>query len=111
MDLEIENEENGITRLLLTGRMDIDGTLEVDGKFNEISKAKDKLIVDLSKVEFLASLGIRTLVMGAKAVSSKGGNMVLLNPQAGVERVLRSSGIDSVIPIAADLNAAIALLR
>jgi anti-sigma B factor antagonist len=111
MKLDVVNEANGITKLLLSGSMDIEGTLAIDAQISEISKAKEKVIVDLSNVDFLASLGIRTLVMSAKSISTKGGNMVLLNPQAGVEKVLKSSGIDTVIPIAPDLNAAIALLR
>jgi anti-anti-sigma factor len=59
------------------------------------------VIVDFSDLEFLASLGMRTLVMTAKAVARKGGNMVIASPQSNVEKALRTAGIDSVIPIVA----------
>jgi anti-anti-sigma factor len=56
----------------------------------------------MSEVSFLASLGIRTLITAAKTVSNNGGKLVLLSPQPNVERVLRESRIDTVLPIIED---------
>jgi anti-anti-sigma factor len=50
----------------LSGRFDVQGALEVDSQFTEIVKEKRKVVVDLSQVTFIASLGIRTLVTGAR---------------------------------------------
>ena len=111
MKIDVVNEPNGITKLVLTGSMDIKGALEVDPQFSEISKTKNKVIVDLKDVDFLASLGMRTLVSSAKSLMEKGGKLVLVNPQAGVEKAIKSARIDTIIPIASDLNAAIALFR
>ena len=111
MKIDVVNEQNGITKLVLIGSMDIKGALEVDPQFSEISKTKNKVIVDLKDVDFLASLGMRTLVSSAKSLMDKGGKLVLVNPQAGVEKAIKSARIDTIIPIASDLNAAIALFR
>jgi len=111
MKIDVVDEQNGITKLVLTGSMDIKGALEVDPQFSEISNTKNKVIVDLKDVDFLASLGMRTLVSSAKLLMEKGGKLVLVNPQAGVEKAIRSAMIDTIIPIASDLNAAIALFR
>jgi anti-anti-sigma factor len=111
MKLDVLNDENGVTRVLLVGRMDIEGATAVDTKFSVIAGSEKKVIVDMSNVDFLASLGMRTLIISAKSIASKGGRMVLLSPQQpGVAKVLTSSGVDTVIPIAADLNSAIALV-
>jgi anti-anti-sigma factor len=110
MKLDVLNDGNGVTRLLLNGRMDIEGASAVDMKFSVISGTEKKVIVDMSNVDFLASLGMRTLVLSAKSIASKGGKMVLLSPQPGVAKVLSTSGVDTVIPIATDLNTAIALV-
>ena len=59
-------------------------------------------MVDLSQVTFIASLGIRTLVTGAKATANNGGKMVLLNPPPNVEQVLRTTHVDTVMPIIHD---------
>jgi anti-sigma B factor antagonist len=100
---------NGIASVLLSGRMDVHGALAVDKKFSAIADEKNKVVIDLSKVTFLASLGIRTLIMSCKTLASKGGDMVLLSPQPNVEKVLRTSGVDTVIRIVHDMNAAMAI--
>jgi anti-anti-sigma factor len=99
MDLEVADLENGITKVTLSGRFDVEGALKIDGEFNAIAEQKKKLLVDLSSVTFIASLGIRTLITGAKATANNGGKMVLLDPQPNVEKVLRTSRVDTVIPI------------
>ena len=76
---------------------------------NGIAEKKKKVVIDLSRVTFMASLGIRTLIMSCKTLASKGGDMVLLNPQPNVEKVLRTSGVDTVIQIVPDMNAAAAI--
>jgi len=102
MNLEVAELENGITKVTLSGRLDIEGALKIDSEFNAVAEEKKKVVVDLSDVTFIASLGIRTLIIGAKAAASNGGKMVLLDPQPNVERVLRTSRVDTVIPIAHD---------
>ena len=52
---------------------------------------------------FIASLGVHTLLNGAKATVKNGGKMVLLKPQANVERVLRTSRVDTMMLITHDL--------
>jgi anti-sigma B factor antagonist len=105
MKLDVANIENGITKVSLSGRLDIDGALKIDSEFNKIAEETKNVLVDLSEVTFLASLGIRTLITGAKAAANNGGKMVLLNPQPIVEKVLRTSRVDTVIPIIHDLAA------
>jgi anti-anti-sigma factor len=102
MRLSVTAMENGITKVSLSGRLDVQSALEIDDEFTKIAKENKNLLVDLSDVTFIASLGIRTLVVGAKATSNNGGKMVLLNPQPNVEQVLRTSHIDTVMPITHD---------
>jgi anti-anti-sigma factor len=109
MNLEIVDTEDGITNVLLSGRMDVQGALSVDKKFSAIADEKKKVVIDLSEVTFLASLGIRTLIMSCKTLANKGGDMVLLNPQPNVEKVLKTSGVDTVIQIVRDMNQAAAI--
>lgn len=99
MKWTISDAGNGITLMELDGRLDVAGALAVDPTFAEVAAQSMNVIVDLSKVDFLASLGIRTLVSACKALHAKNGGMVLLSPQSNVEQVLRSSGIDTIIPI------------
>lgn len=106
--IEIEQLAGGVTKVRLKGRLDIAGAAEVDLRFNAIAGSQRALIVDLSMVDFLASMGIRTLVSGAKAIQGKQGKMVVLAPESNVEKVLVSSGANLLIPIHHDETSAIA---
>ena len=55
-------------------------------------------------------MGLRSIVLPARAVNSRGGKVVLFAPNAMVESVLKTSGIDSLLPIHRDLDAAVAAL-
>jgi anti-anti-sigma factor len=101
-----ENLANKITRVILAGKMDLAGAQKIDLKFSAVSGSTQRLMVDLEQVSFLASMGIRTLVIGSKAVQSKGGKMAFFKPSADVAHVLTAAGIDSIIPIFQDMAAA-----
>lgn len=103
---------DGTTRLRLKGRMDVAGTENIDQAFtSQAASHKAAVIVDLSEVDFLASIGIRTLLTSAKAQEHRGGRLVLLNPQPMVESVLATAGVDTLIPIFRELDAALDDLR
>jgi anti-sigma B factor antagonist len=108
MDMQVESLADGIIKVNLAGRLDIAGAERIDLHFSVVSGAHRKVIVDLEKVSFLASMGIRTLIIGAKSMRSKGSKMVILNPTPDVEKVLVISGTDTLIPIVHDLIEAIA---
>lgn len=106
MNIESENISDTIRKITLAGRFDIAGAQAIDIRFSGLTANQHAVIVDMSGVDFLASIGIRTLVMAAKGVSQRGGRMVLLNPDDNVTRVLETAGIDSLIPISRSLDAA-----
>ncbi len=56
-------------------------------------------------------MGLRSIVLPARAVNSRGGKVVLFAPTEMVESVLKTAGIDSLLPIHHDLAAAIAALQ
>jgi anti-sigma B factor antagonist len=111
MDLAVNEAEPGILGINLSGRMDIVGTQQIDLKFTSLtSTRRAHVLVDLSNVTFIASIGIRTLINNGKAQKLRGGTMVLYKPNSQVEEVLRATGIDTIIPIAHDIGAARAAL-
>jgi len=110
MEMSIDQRDDGVTWVVLSGQMDLAGAQQIDTRFSAVSGGSRKVLVDLSGVGFLASMGIRTLVMGAKTVASKGGKMVLFQPNPEVEKVLVSSGIDTIVSIVHDHDTANAKL-
>jgi len=107
MHIDAEAIEEGVWKIKLSGRMDVQGSQEIDVKFAGLTAGeRNAIVVDLSGVNFLASIGIRTLLLNGKAVSQRGGKMVLLNPDATVTKALETAGIDTLLPIFTDLEAA-----
>jgi len=112
MDLQVQRLENGIDRVRLVGRMDSAGVAAIDDRLGAIAATGSaRVLVDLSGVPFLASIGIRSLLTSARTLRRRGGAMALLGPQAVVEEVLRLTGIEAMIPIFHDLETASAALK
>lgn len=94
------SELNNIQLIKLIGRLDILGVGEIETKFAGYTAGeKTRVILDLSEVDFLASIGIRLLMLTAKSVRNRGGKIVILNPIPEVQSVLEITGIPSIIPI------------
>ena len=111
MQLQYSELDNNIRLIKLIGKLDIIGTGEIETKFpGYCSGDKVRVVVDLSEVDFLASIGIRLLTLTAKAVASRGGRMVLVNPIPDVHRVLEITGIPAIIPVYSGLESAEAVL-
>jgi anti-anti-sigma factor len=111
MQISTEEMPGGVTKVELEGRLDIAGAAAVDLRMNLIAGSAKKLLIDLQKVSFLGSMGLRSIVLPARAVHSRGGKVVLLAPNEMVQSVLKASGIDALLPIHNDLATAIAALQ
>jgi anti-anti-sigma factor len=109
--MTVEYIGDDITNVVFRGRLDSVGAASVAQRFNAAVGAKKAVIVDLSGVDYVASLAIRFLVAGAKAVKGNGGTLIVLSPGEYVHDVLKTAGIDLVVPIMFDRNEAIAAVR
>jgi anti-anti-sigma factor len=105
--IDTEEVAPGVTKVNLRGRLDANAIQTISATFDRVARTQEQLIVDLSRVTFIASTGLRTLISAARAVASREGRMVFLGPEASVESVLITSGTDSVVPIFHDLVEAI----
>ena len=103
MDISFEQLASGVTVIVLKGRMDVLGAIKIDVQFAAVTAANRAVVVDLGGVEFLASMGLRTLIMAAKSMHTKKGRMALWRPQPMVEEVLVISGTTTLIPVAHDM--------
>jgi anti-anti-sigma factor len=111
MELEIKNQSDQITHLALRGRLDSAGVGEVELRFTALTVPRAKpLLLDMSEVTYLASLGLRMLLTVAKALNLRGFKTVLLNPQPAVRQVLSLTGYDQLIPVQNDEGTALTFL-
>jgi len=101
--MQISIDDAGVTATVtLKGRLDMVGSGVVSAPLARLSEQKQGLIIDLSGVAYMASVGIRQLVITARTLTRRGGRLVLLKPTKTVEEVLTLSMTDSLIPIARD---------
>jgi anti-sigma B factor antagonist len=100
MQISPDTGSGSTARIALTGRLDIQGAEVVSMPLATLSGAKQNVVIDMSGVSFIASIGIRHLVSASKALMRRGGKLVLLNASAPVYEVLQTAGITDLIATA-----------
>jgi anti-anti-sigma factor len=111
MDMQVATIDWDSVRIILNGRLDMAGSAKIDLPFCAAAGSNRNIVVDMSAVTFIASIGIRTLVIGAKTVQRRGGRLLLLNPRPDVEQVLETIGVTDLLPIMRDEAEAMAAIR
>ena len=106
-DINFVDVRDNFRRILISGRLDISGSDAIALKFTSLAVATNqRVVVDLTAVSFLASIGIRSIISNAKALQQRGGKMVLfVGNNASVTKTLEATGIDTLIPMFADATA------
>jgi anti-anti-sigma factor len=110
MEIVTSQGQGAIARVALTGRLDILGAEAIALPLATLAGSKQGLIVDMSGVSFIASIGLRHLVSAAKALARRKGLLVLLNPTEMVAEVLTTSGLTDLLPIVRSDSEAMAAL-
>jgi anti-anti-sigma factor len=64
----------------------------------------------MGQVSFLASMGVRTLMLSAKTMIRRKAIMAVCAADENVEKVLRSTGFDEIVDLYPDFAAAAAAL-
>jgi anti-anti-sigma factor len=107
MSISHQDVGENLRHIMITGRLDVAGTSTVEAQLATLAAAKKSVVVDLTSVQFLASIGIRALISTAKAVKQRGGKMTLV-AQGGstVVMSLEASGLSELIPVFSNTAAA-----
>ena len=108
----IATEMGGHMKVALTGRLDTAAVDQIETALvaRVVPRGLNALI-DLSKVEFIGSMGVRMLISTARALGRKKAKLVLFAPQDGVREVFDVVSLADIIPICADEAEAVAALQ
>jgi anti-sigma B factor antagonist len=110
MQITIVDDTGPVAKAVLAGKLDISGAETIALPLATLSGRKSGIVLDMTAVTFIASIGIRHLVSASKALARRGGRLVLLNPNPMVTDVLETSGVVDLMPIArSDAEVAAAL--
>jgi len=99
MDIAICDFGAAGKKVTLTGKLDIVGAQTIELPLATLAGTRSSIVIDMGGVDFIASIGIRQLVMAAKAVARGAGRLVLLDPTPLVTDVLVTSGLQDLLPI------------
>jgi anti-anti-sigma factor len=101
MSISFEDVASDLRRIVISGRLDMPGTDSVASQLAQLTAEPKKwVVVDLSRLKFLASIGIRALISSAKEVQKRGGKMALVvHKGSTVMMSLEATGVDELIPV------------
>ena len=99
MQMTIVDATGDTAKVVLNGKLDIAGAEKISLPLATLAGGKSGVLLDMTEVTFLASIGIRHLVMASKALARRGGRLVLLNPNPLVTDVLTTSGVVELMAI------------
>jgi len=107
MKIVPEAAGDGIAVLRLEGRLDAAAAPELQQRVQETLAGRGMdLAIDLSKVSFIDSTGLGTLVSGLKAARRAEGDLRLVAPSPQVQKLLRLTTLDRVFRVVDTLEGA-----
>ena len=93
-------EVSNILVIDMMGRLD---TLTSSGAYDEMVRIAenggDKMVLNLDKLEFIGSAGLRVILKAAKLLRASSGEMKICHANGMVKEVLDTSGFDYLIDI------------
>jgi anti-sigma B factor antagonist len=110
LEAELERLDPITAVFRLTGRMTLGMRLrEIEAKISDAAdEGVERLILDLSGVEFIDSAGLGALMILYGNMKVRGGKLRLVAPAARVLDVLKLTHTDSILRVDRDLEAALA---
>jgi anti-anti-sigma factor len=98
MDIEISRSD--VVRITLKGRMDAVSSPDFDRALDELmTEGQRNFLLDLSKLEYISSAGLQSLLAAAKRLEQIDGGITLSNLNGAVREVFQISGFDTLFPI------------
>lgn len=104
-----KHDRDGVTLFVLEGRIDSTGAAEMDDALQRASAdGENKMILDMSGVQYINSAGLRTLADILTQNRKANGNLFLVAPSTKVERVLKIIGFDKFFSVFGTVDEAVA---
>lgn len=111
MRFEVTELNGSANKVALHGRLDSATVGGVEVPFTAaVASSGRSAVLDLTHLDFLSSLGIRLLLSAGRVVTRRGGRIVLFGAQPMVAEVLHAMALDSVLPLVATEQEALARL-
>ena len=111
MEMQL-SELDGVKKVVLTGRLDTAGVTAIESRFSAVVvQGGRNAVIDLSEVQFLASLGVRMFVTTTRALARNGGRIALSGANPTVMETIEVMDFSDLVPVVASEAEALALVR
>jgi anti-anti-sigma factor len=107
LSVRVESASSDIPVLTLGGELDLSTIAKVERRLLGQVRSHPALVVDLTNLSFIDSSGIGLLIRAFRSTEDRGAMHLVIAPGSQVARVFRLAGIDRVLHLFADRNAAI----
>src|SRR3546814_58164 len=108
LDIRIEPPVKGNQYVFLAGRLDTQSYAQLDQRLAPLLQAPPQayvLVLELSALDYISSAGIRSIFKARKALSPRGGKVLVVNPQPQNQQVfdlVKAVPITEIIASTAD---------
>jgi anti-sigma B factor antagonist len=100
MELLVVESSDTHAHLVLVGSLNVAGVNDVELKFlAHTANSSKPVIVDISGVDFVSSLGLRMFLEGARGLKRNNHALILLRPVPEVEKVLEITAISMIAAV------------
>ena len=95
-----KREESGVLIIKIDGRVDAANAPVAEGEINKALEGdRNRLLFDLSGLEYLSSGGLRVILGAAKEIKRREGKVALAALKEYVYEIFEISGFNAMIPI------------
>ena len=97
MTIEIKKEAKSLI-LKITGRLDTTSAPEMEKAVKENISGVEKLIIDMEKLEYISSAGLRVLLSAQKTMNGQG-SMKVINVSDTIMEIFEITGFNEIMTI------------
>ena len=95
--IDVEDIDTGLQVLRLFGTLDGLTFMDLNEAVNNsVEAGVNRIVLDMEEVDYTTSAGLRVILMGAKALKEKEGELVLFGMNSAVKEVFKLSGFDTM---------------
>jgi len=111
VEMQVTALSEGLTRVALAGRLDTTGVDRIETRFTAtVVSGGQNAIIDLSRVTFIGSMGIRMFITAARSMRPRQTRLAVYGAPSMVGEVFESVSLNDVLPIVNTQADAIAAL-
>ncbi len=96
MEIEVKSLKK-VDVVTLSGRIDSSNATDFDNALKDIlTKKRHNVVLDLAKLDYMSSAGLRAMVSALKNARSAGGNVVIAQPNERIVDTLKLVGFQTL---------------